>query len=247
MTGFIIDFFIVLIVGLCAYRGFRAGVVRGVAGFLALILSLVIASSVSSAFADEFTGVVSPFVGGLVDSQIQKILAPEDAAATAAAGGTSSKITIAPEEAADYDADTTDGMTMIILRQLGFFKPIAEKITDTVKEETRELGFALGDVITAKLSSILVRIALFAVAFILLAIAFAIIGNLIDVVFSLPGLKTIDQISGTVMGLLRGLLIIFFVATLLRYFGIIATGTIEKTAILEYMIVHNPVANALKI
>ena len=243
MTGFIIDFIIVLVIVLCAYRGYRAGVVRGAAGFVALILSLTIASAVSSSFADDFTGVVSPFVGGLVDSQIQKVLAPESA--TGEVG--TSKITIPPEEAATYSTATTEGMSMLILRQLGFFKPVAERITNTVKEETRELSFALGDVITARLSFLLVRIALFAVAFILLAIAFAIIGNLVDFVFKLPGLKTLDQISGTVMGLLRGLLVLFFVATILRYFGIVATGTIEKTAILEYMVVHNPVASALKI
>jgi uncharacterized membrane protein required for colicin V production len=245
MTGFIIDAAIVIIVLFCAYRGFRAGVVRGIAGFLALILSLVIASTVSRAYADEFTGVLRPFVGGLVDSQIQKVLTPPGETTVIDGEEVEAEDSDLPEDE-DYDSETTYGMAMSTLRKLGFFKPVAEAITKTIEAETQKVGYALGETITAKLCLLLARIALFAVSFILLAIIFAVVGNLINVVFSLPGLRTLDQIAGTAMGLLRGLLLIFFVATLLRYFSLVAANTIEKTALLEYMVTHNPIANATK-
>ncbi|MDR0905112.1 MAG: CvpA family protein [Oscillospiraceae bacterium] len=245
MTGFIIDAAIVLVVLFCAYRGFRAGVVRGIAGFVALILSLVIASTVSRAFASEFTGVLRPFVGGLVDSQVQKVLTPPGETPIIDGEEVEEE---APELPADeeYDSETTYGMAMATLRKLGFFKPVAEAITKAIESETQKVGYALSETITAKLCLLIARVALFAVSFILLAIIFSVLGNLINVVFSLPGLRTLDQIAGTAMGLLRGLLIIFFVATLLRYFGLIAANTIEKTSLLEYMVIHNPIANAMK-
>jgi len=285
MTAFIIDAAIVLVVVFCAYRGFRKGLVRGVVGFLALILSLVIASTVSGVFADEFTGVLHPFVGGLVDSQIQKVLSPEeiileddtddetvtDGEDGAAADGEDSvsdgeeaetpdgdeTVENTPEPTHTIDATphgdiivdaptNTFDLTNLILTNLGFLEPVSNKLSATIAEETNALGFELGDIITTKLCLTLSRIALFAIAFIILAMIFAILGNVIDVVLSLPGLRTVDQAAGTVMGILRALVVLLFITTILRYFGIIATDFIEKTTILEYMVEHNIIANALK-
>jgi|GEM_PF-596037 len=295
MIGLIIDIVIVLVIALCAYRGFRSGIVRGVAGFLVLLLSLVIASVVSSTFAGEFVGVVQPFVGGLVDSQIQKILAPDDdeivvvtpdaTEDNATASDTSDETettdspsedaethaddgetadTEAPDETSDepeildilpgslsefvdgFDIKTTRDLAMLTLKNLGFIDAVSGPLADSIAKETKAIGVALGDAITAKLSLMLTRIALFAVAFILLAMILAVIGNLITLVFELPGLKMLDQVSGAVVGALRGLLIMLFVAAVLRYFGLVTTGFVEKTTLLEYLVLHNPIANLLK-
>ena len=303
MFGLIIDVLIVLIVALCAYRGFKRGIVRGVVGFVVLLLSLVVASSVSSAFAEEFVGVVQPFVGGLVDSQIQKILMPDDDTPVIVDDAPvetedtpviddeeptvdGEPVVVDDEPAADgepvvvddepsdgegepvvvddgpaivdilppslsaivdgFDIKTTYGMAMLTLKNLGFIDSIAESLSTALAKETSAIGVALGDAISAKLSLMLTRIALFAVAFILLAMIFAVIGNLITIVFSLPGLKTLDHVSGAVMGVLRGLLIVLFAAAVLRFFGIVTSGFVEQTTILELFVLHNPIANALK-
>ncbi|MDR0838672.1 MAG: CvpA family protein [Oscillospiraceae bacterium] len=249
MTGIIIDAVIVIIVVFCAYRGFRGGVVRGVCGFLALILSLVIANAAASTFSGEFKGVLSPFVGGLVDGQIQKILMPDantPSEETDDADDEEAAPAALPDEG-DYDTDTTFGMSMLTLRKLGFFKGAAERISKSIDDETSEVGYALGGIISDKLCSALAYIAVFAIAFMLLAIVFAVAGNLLNFAFSLPGLRLLDQIAGTVLGVLRGLVIVFFIATVLRYFGIVTAGTVEKTSILEYLVNNNPVANALRI
>lgn len=294
MIGLIVDIAIVLLIALCAYRGFRNGIVRGVAGFLVLVLSLVVASVISSTFAGEFVGVVQPFVGGLVDSQIQKILAPDndeivvvtpdatDADEADAAESTENADVDAAESNDDADLDaaesdtepldeqpdepevhdilpgslsefvdgfdikTTYGMAMLTLKNLGFIDAVSNSIADTLANETKAIGVALGDAITVKLSLMLTRIALFAVSFILLAMILAVIGNLITLVFELPGLKTLDQVSGAVVGALRGILIMLFVAAVLRYFGLVTSGFVAKTTLLEYLVLHNPIANLLK-
>lgn len=241
MIAFIIDVALIGIIALCAYRGFSNGVVRGVCGFLALILSVIMANAAATAFAPEFTDVIRPFVGGLVDREIQMILRPNDETE-----GSESARTPLPDED-EYDSSTTHGMSMLTLRKLGMFAPAAQKIADAIDAESSEVGYALSSTITEKLCRVLAQVAVFAIAFILFAIVCAIAGNLISFAFSLPGLRLLDQLAGIALGLLRGVLVVLFIATVVRYFGIITHGTIESTHILEYLVNHNVIANALGI
>lgn len=238
MIAVVIDIALVAILIVSGFRGFRNGAVRGICGFLAIILSLVLANAAAKSFSDEFTEALSPFVGGLVDSKVQSILSPDDK---------DDKEEERPEYYDDYDTSTTHGMAMLTLRQLGFLEPLAEKMTAAIEEETSKIGYALGEVITQKLCSGISHVAVFVVIFILLSIIFAVVGNLLHVVFSLPGLRLLDQIAGTALGLLRGLVIVMFISLIFRYFGMVGSNIVEETAVLEYFVRHNAVANVLGI
>ena len=245
MTGLIIDIALVVIILICAFRGFRNGMVRGLCGFLAIVLSLVIGNASADAFSDEFTDALRPFVGGIVDGKLQRMLSPDkveiDDTDTVEEGG--------DNEFTDYgyDTSTTNGVVMQTLRNLGFLESVSEKIASAIEEKTTETGYALGDIISTKLSSILAHIAIFAIAFLLLSIVFSVIGNLLNVVFSLPGLRLLDQIIGTALGLLKGVVIVMFLALVFRYVGIISADLLGKTKVLMYFAEHNTIANLLGI
>lgn len=233
MLGLIIDIALIVIIIVCAFRGFRNGMVRGLCGFLAIILSLIIANAAAGAFADEFTDALRPFVGGIVDGQVQGILSPDE-----------DKDDDIIDE---YDSETTHGMVMNTLKRLGFSDSVAERIAESVEKQTKEIGYALSDIIATNLSSALAHIAVFAVVFLLLSIAFAIIGNVLNLVFSLPGLRIVDQVVGTIFGLLKGFVIVMFVALVFRYLGIVGTNIADETRVLEYFAEHNIIANLLGI
>ena len=237
MIGLIIDIALIVVILACAFHGFRNGMVRGLCGFLAIVLSLVIANAAASAFSDEFTDALRPFIGGIVDGKVQGLLDPNPKE---------------PEEGEevieyDYDSSTTRGMVMNALRGLGFLDSVATKIADSIDEATTETGYALSDIIATKLSSTLANIAVFAIVFILLSIAFAVVGNLLNIVFTLPGLRLVDQIVGTALGLLKGFVIVMFLALVFRYVSLIGTDVLNDTSVLKYFAEHNTIANLLGI
>ena len=242
MIGVIIDIALIVIILVFAFRGFRNGMVRGLCGFLAIILSLVIANAAADAFSGEFTDALRPFVGGIVDGKLQSLLSPDD--------DKENKPELENEQKIidyDYDTSTTHGVVMHTLRNLGFLESVSEKIADAIDETTTETGYALSDIISSKLSSTLAHIAIFAIAFLLLSIAFAVVGNLLNVVFSLPGLRLVDQIAGTVLGLLKGVAVVMFLALVFRYVGILSADLLGKTKVLMYFAEHNAIANLLGI
>ena len=229
MTTLAIDVAIIAIIVFCGWRGYRNGLIRGVFGVVTLIVALIIGSIVAAAYAEEVTGVLKPFVGGIVDSAIADML-EEDA----------------KFEPLDHDNDTEDFRTAYnALRQIGLPKSAAISIAEQAADNDSQ-GF-LSEFVSDKLSLALAYVALFGIAFLLIAIIFAVIGNLISFVFSLPGLKLIDTVAGVAFGIIKGVLIVLAITTVVRYYGVLASSTLEETTVLNYFVNHNMISNMLGI
>ena len=64
----IIDIILIIIIAMCTWNGYKRGLVGGVAGILAIIISLLGASILAAAYSHEVVPALEPFVDGYVDS-----------------------------------------------------------------------------------------------------------------------------------------------------------------------------------
>jgi len=231
LTPIVIDLAIIGIIVYSTWRGYRNGLIRGAFGIVALVVALIIANIAATTYADEFEGMLLPFVGGVVDTTLNEMTDPG----------------IDYDDAGYEDPSEAFNSAYTALRQMGLPRPAAVRIAELASGDNVPEGFSFSDVIADKLSSALSYIAVFAVAFTLVAIVFAVIGNLIGFVFALPGLRLLDVIAGTVFGLVKGLIIVMAIATVVRYFGLLALDLIEDTTVLNYFINQNIVADILGI
>ena len=229
MTILAIDFAVIAIVAFCGWRGYKDGLIRGVFGVVALIISIFGANIVANAYAEEFTGMLKPFVSGIIETTLVDM--EKDG------------IKYDPKEHEHEDASVDFGTAYTALRQLGLPEPAAVRIAELTVEDG--ISGYISDYISDKLCHALSFIAVFAIAFILLTIIFTVIGNLIGFVFNLPGLKLVDSIAGVAFGLAKGFLIVLTFATIIRYAGLLAQDTLEETSVLNYIVNNNPVADIL--
>ena len=229
MTTLLIDLGIIGIVVFCTWRGYRNGLIRGVFGVVTLIASLFFASIAATAYADEFTGMLTPFVGGIVDNALSEMAAEN-----------------AEFEFVEHEDQSVDFRSAFTaLRRIGLPVPAAVRVAEQAVALQSEASLA--DRIAERLSSILSFVALFGIAFVLVAIIFAVIGNLISLVFSLPGLRLLDIIAGLAFGLVKGLLIVLALGAVARYFGLLALETLEGTSVLNHIVNNNIIADMLGI
>jgi len=259
LTTLAIDLAVLAIVAFCGWRGYKNGLIRGVFGVVTLIVSLFIANITAMAYSREFTQMLKPFVSGVVESTfsdmrdegleydpgahehenqseefgkaytaLRMIGLPESAAVRVA------EATLEPESKEDSEDNGDE---------------VIDEVVDETAINSEESGtqVAFSDLIADKLSDILAYVAVFAVAFILLAIIFSVMGNIISFVFSLPGLKLVDIIAGSALGLVKGLIIVYALTSVIRYFGLLVPQTIEDTSILKHFINNNPIADLLGI
>ncbi|MDR2357783.1 MAG: CvpA family protein [Oscillospiraceae bacterium] len=233
----------------CVWRGYRGGIIRGVCGALALIVAIFGANIVASAYSGEVADMLEPFVGGIVDGALATVTSGGGESDGADAGGEG---TLRGEAADALIPDGTNSPEMrqasyAALRELGLPEAAASLLSEKISDGVFGAGAALEDIITEKLCSALAYIAVFAIVFLLVSIAFAVLGNILNLVFKLPGLELIDSLIGMVFGLFKGVVIVYAIAAVVRYVGLLAPSIIEETRVLKYLINTNPLADILGI
>ena len=235
-----LDLALVAIVAFCGWRGFRTGIINGVAWIIAIIIAVYGANLIATAYSGEFTGMLEPFAIGVVDNALG---GDEDNADGDGEGIFSSTLTVQELQALDvYD------VSMLILQNLGLSAGAAEGIA----RETAQLNHMAGTQMTTDLTALLCDrvtfVALFAIAFALIFIVFSIIGNVLDLSFGLPGLEDLNHITGAALGVIRGLMIITVLAVFVRYTGLfIPKETVSATRILSRLVENNQLATLIGI
>ncbi|SHI22790.1 Colicin V production protein [Sporobacter termitidis DSM 10068] len=240
-----IDGVLILIVAFCAWRGLRNGFIRGVFGVLAIIVAIYGANLVASAYSSEFTGMLEPFVGGIVDKAVTRVVTPDDDVVNpdAAPADDGEK----NPDAALTDDEKTDvfDVSFAALRDIGVATGASKLIAEKVGGQVQAVGQPMSVYLTEKLCDALAYIGVFLIAFVLITIIFAVIGNIFNLAFSLPGIASVDKIVGLVLGILKGLLIVLVLAVVVRYVGLVSADTVEKTTVLSFLLNRNPLAGIL--
>jgi len=229
MLKFVITLVLLGIVVYCTWRGYKNGIVRGVCGIIAILLALYGAGIAADMFSEEFEGVMSPFVSGMIDSAADKVKNGDE------------KATVKLTEAQKADVYS---FSYACARQLGLVDSAAKTIGEETAAEYHVVNPTLYEGISAKLCSRFANVAVFMVAFAILAIIFAVIGNVVNLSFLIPKLGVVEPILGAILGLIRGLMLMYTITILFRYLGIILPGSLMAESGLLFKLVNdNPVAN----
>ena len=270
MMTLLIDLGVIGIVVFCAWRGFRNGLIRGAFCVAALLASLFLANTIARTYANEFTGVLTPFASGIIESTLFGSAGKDDDIIDIDLDNIDisnvdlSDIDIAELDFGNIDLEdfdveefNLDNITIgsinnpperfiaayLALRQLGMLDAASSQIAQISSED--ETGGFFPVIVGDNLALYLSFVAIFGIAFLLLSIAFTVIGNLINVVLTLPNLKIVDNISGVAFGVVKGLIIIYAIGVVVRYFGLLVHDIIDGTSILKHIANNNIIADML--
>ena len=167
-----IDIVLVLIPAFSTWRGYKNGFIRGVFGVLAIIFAIYGANLIAKTYSGEFTGMLEPFVGGIVDKSITSVVSNDDADST-------DVVLSEDEDEADSGEDSgtvTDTKVYTIgyeaLRTIGVSEEASRQLAERVAGEIDTVGQQMSNNLTQKLCDVLAYIAVFGISFILIAIVF---------------------------------------------------------------------------
>ena len=221
----IIDLVLLLIILLCAWRGFRNGLIAGILAICALLFSVYAADILADTYSGEFTKMLEPFVTGVVDT------------ASTTAEEYYEKKGVEPQVL---------GMTVRTLEGVGFMKSANEIVSKEIADGVTVTGPVLRKAIVDKLCSVAAYVLTYIIMFILLIIIFGVIGNLFNLAFKLPGLELINGVLGTLLGLAKGLVYVFAIAWVLRFTGLLLPEEkVNSTILLKWLMETSPLVNFL--
>lgn len=209
----IIDVVLLVIVALCTWQGFRKGLIGGVASILAIIIALFGGSLLSSAYAHEVVPALRPFVDSYVDSQKTRDAVLEEMGF--AGSDLSLEDIIAQDSSLRYDYAYESFLNV------GFYDKRAEELSEITVEYAAENGVGMTDAVIAVLCDTITYVAGLVIAFLLILILLVVLGNVVNLSFRLPNLELVDDIGGTVLGFVQGIIFCTLLCWLLSFFGII--------------------------
>lgn len=231
MSFIIYDLIPLAVLLLFAFRGARRGLIRTLFSLLALLVALVGAILVSNHWAAPVSGWLQPTMRPAVESAVESAL-PDGIA----------------------DAELPSGQLLLLLKQTELPMGLNRFLEDAQEEdvlpgESIPLSESLTDFLSTRLADAAAHIGLFLLSFFLILILWHLLARALDLVAHLPGLKTLNQLGGFLLGILRGALLLFIAAWLIRWLwsDLIPADVIDQTRLIRFFMTTNPMDYLTKI
>ena len=218
----VIDFVLIFIVAACTWNGFKRGLIGGIAGILAIVISLYGGALLSSAFSPEIIPAAEPFVEGFLDSAdakdfILSELGYED---------TEKSVNDILAEDPSLKYDYAYNCVIYVGLSKASARTLASRAVELSDSSGADLQSAVSDTLCDSLSYVFGTV----IAFLLLLMLSVAIANLFNLSLRLPNMETIDEIGGSVTGFLKGVVYCILLCWALSFLGLIlGRDTLEST------------------
>ena len=224
----IINLVLIGILVICAWQGYKKGIIMGIIEILVIILSLYGAQLLSDTFSYEIIPVMKPFVGGVMDTRI-------DDTAFGVLG-------FEPDENGDYHVDQSLSDMIEAMPEsrreicrwaykgLGLYDAIADSMADKAVGYMDTNGADINSAITNILCQSISWYGGFILAFILLFTVLIVIVNIPNLSFKLPYVGILNDIGGLAIGVYTGLLFCSLLVWVLQFVGLLLPEDTLKNA-----------------
>lgn len=221
----IIDIAILIIFLICIWSGFKKGLIMGLGGILAIIVSLIGANIISSAFSYEVIPALSPFASGYVEKQINEEVLPE-----MSLEGQDYSV----EDLLANDPDREYEFSVKCFESVGIYSNSAERLAVKALDHANETGASVQNSVVEVLCDSITYVAGFILSFLLILIVLVVIGNIPNLSFKIPDMELLNDIGGAVTGFFTAFLLSAVLVWVLKFTGIIfGADTIKNTFIAE--------------
>jgi len=235
----IVNLLILAIIGFCAWQGYRRGILGSILAVVFIIIAVYGGNLLANTWANEFTTMFRPFISGYLT---QMEMDAVDTIAPPHLQGLST------EDLFRIDSSLEPEVARQLFLELGVHESREQKLTDRYLDG-RDAGETFNRAMTETIVYAFCFLMVFVVAFLLILIGFTVAYNLIPFSLKFPGLKLVDGIVGGLLGVAQGFLLVFMLAWLLGYLGLILPEDFATadSSILEFFVSRNHVGGFIDI
>lgn len=224
------DVGVLLILAFFIWLGAKRGLVLTLCGLVAVVVALIGASLLSNALAEPVADLVEPMITERIQSTLDESI--QHTEFTTESGGVAE------------DADSISLVGVVgQLKESKLFSGFAESFQRAVSEGTAQVVTSAARSVAHYAAVQIAHGILFVLGFVLILIAWFILSHALDLVAKLPGLHSLNKLGGGAIGLLKGCIVLFVLAWLLRVCGWrLPEETVEKTYLVRFFLNTNPVS-----
>ena len=238
----IINLVLIVIIVVCAWQGFKKGIIMGIIGVLVIILSLYGARLLSDTFSYEIIPVMKPFVSGFIDTRVEDTgyavlgYEPDENGVYDVTQSLADMLKSLPESRREIARWT--------YHDLGFYDSFAEDLADRTIAYSDQNNLDISTSITYMLCQTVSWYGGFLLGFILLFTAMTVIVNLPNLSFKLPYLGIINDLGGLAIGIFTGLIFCSLLLWLMQFAGaLLPEDTLREARIAAWFLDENILTN----
>lgn len=224
MTYLIYDLIILVLLVVFALWGMHRGLIRSLLSLVTVVVAFAGAILISNLFAPTVAQWAEPAVAPTVQSAVESII-PDDLTGDLLS---SDQLVILLE-----DAELPLGLNDVLADYLE-----ENPLTLNIESAAQDLTGILVEKVTLALAYVI----LFLVAFVVIVILWNLIIRALNLVAKLPGLHALNKLGGFLFGVIKGALLLFILAWILRTVGSdwLPAGVSEETTLFRFFMTVNP-------
>jgi hypothetical protein len=230
----IIDLVLLGILILCAWDGYKKGLIMGVVSILIFAISVYGANLLANTFSFDVVPAMKPFASGYTegmligdDSEVMKRMGWEDEDYSA-----DDLLAQHPERREEFCA--------ACFETLGVESATAALLAERTMEYATESGSGVVDSIVHILCTTAGYVGCFILAFLLIAIVLTVVANLPNLSYKIPQLDLLNDIGGALLGLFAGALYCALLGWALKFMGmLLGDTTLSETKLGGFFLEHN--------
>ena len=230
----VIDLVLIGILVICTWGGFKKGLIMGVGGILCIVVSLYGANLLANTFSYDVVPALEPFAGGYTEG----IIANEDSEVRERMGWEDYSYSVEDLLARYPERKTEFGA--VCFETLGIDAGTAAVLAERAVAYAEESGESMKDSVVHILCETVSYVGCFALAFLIIIIVLTVIGNLPNLSYKIPRLDLVNDIGGTLLGVVTGVLFCMLLVWALKFLGmIIGDDTLTATKLGKLFLEHN--------
>ena len=238
----IVNLALIVIVIVCAWQGFKKGIIMGIIGVLVIILSLYGAQLLSDTFSYEVIPVLKPFVSGFVESRTEKTAFEVFGYEPDINGEYHVTRSVADLIAEQPDARFEIGAR--VYRSLGIYGSVADGMARRTVSYADQNNATLSSSVVTILCQSITWYGGFLLAFILMITVLTVAVNLLNLSFRIPYIGIINDLGGLGIGIFTGFLICAVVVWALQFTGLILPeDALGSTSVAGWFLDRDMLAN----
>lgn len=223
-TPVIIDITVAaVLVGFVIYGGSR-GLVRSLAGLVAVVIALVGAGIAAATFTPPAAEYVTPLIAEKIEERVEEAVASR-----------TDEVQMPEVEVAE---DLSVGE---LLALLGLDEEVRGQLSEQAETAMRDTGAAVVEAVVESVAYSFIYGALYILVFLLLLLLVHVLIGAMDLVMKLPGLNLLNALGGALVGLVEGALLLFLAVWVLRRLGVsFETEALAEAHILRIFAANTP-------
>lgn len=223
----VIDLVLLAIIIISIWSGYKKGFIMGIAGVVAIVVSLYAASLVSSAFSYEVVPALRPFASGYVESQMQDTVLEDMGLADTE---------LSYEDILSNDPELRHDFCATCYKTFGIYDDAAEQMATEAETYADEHNSTIEEAIVEVLCTRVAYIAGVVLLFIIFLITLMTLANIPNLVVQDTEYGYTEPMpGGAAMGLLTGMLYCMLLSWILRFGGLaIGLDTFGDTLLAKF-------------